>query len=224
MFGLQFSAQAHALTFAPHIPANWKEFSIRNLAAGAETVDLRFSRSSDSMVLVAERKGDTEVRMAFHPAVSPRAEMLGATLNGRNVPFHLEAHDNDQHVIVDVNLAAGTNSLKIRLRNDFAITYAGHLPALGNTSQGLRIVSEAWTASRDSLTLEMQGIAGKTYALSVWGKDQIKSVDGARFAEGDSIEVNFAPNNSAEDTQKQTLTIHFTGQAKKSSARSKSNN
>ena len=35
MFGLQFDAQAHKLSFAPHVPADWKEFSIHQLAAGA---------------------------------------------------------------------------------------------------------------------------------------------------------------------------------------------
>ncbi len=224
MFGLQFDAQAQALTFAPHIPANWKAFSIRHVAAGPDTVDLQFSRSTDSLALVADRNGEAEVRMTFRPAVSPRAEILGVTFNGLSVPFHLQAHDNDQHVIVDVNLAAGTNSLKIRLRNDFAITYTGHLPALGSTSQGLRVISEKWNTSHETLTVALEGIAGETYALSVWGKEQIKSVDGARIAEGDSVEVNFIPGSSAMETQRQTLTIHFASQSKKSSARSKSNN
>ena len=124
----------------------------------------------------------------------------------------------------NANLVAGRNTLKIRLRNDFAVTYAGHLPALGSTSQGLRIVSENWSASRDMLTLALEGIAGKTYALSVWGKEQIKSVDGAKIEGEDSLEVSFAPGASAEETQKQTVTIHFTSQPKKSKPGSNSKN
>jgi GH15 family glucan-1,4-alpha-glucosidase len=224
MFGLQFDAHDHVLTFAPHIPADWNEFSIRHVAAGADVVDLQFSRTSDSMTLVAERKGGVEVRMAFRPAVSPRAEILGVTLNGQSVAFHLEAHDNDQHVITDANLVAGTNTLKIRLRNDFALTWAGHLPELGSTSQGLRVVSETWSASRDALTLKVDGLAGQSYTLSVWGKDQIKAVDGARIMSGDSIELMLAPANQAAETQRQTVTIHFTSQAKKSKAQSNSKN
>ncbi len=162
--------------------------------------------------------------MVFRPAVSPRADILGATLNGRSVPFHLEAHDNDQHVIVDANLAEGTNTLKIRVRNDFALTYAGHLPALGNTSRGLRIASETWNASRDALTLETEGIAGQRYALSVWGKDQIKSVDGARAQSADSIEVTFSAASEATEPQKRVVTIHFVSQAGKSKRQTNSRN
>jgi GH15 family glucan-1,4-alpha-glucosidase len=224
MFGLQFDAQSHTLTFAPHIPAGWKEFAIRHVAAGTDVVDLQFSRTPDSMTVLAERNGDAEVRMDFRPAVSPRAEIIGVTLNGRNVPFHLQNHDNDQHVSVNVSLAAGANTLKIGLRDDFAVTYAGHLPALGSTSQGLHVVSETWNASRDTLTLALEGIAGKTYALSVWGQGQIKALEGAEIEGQDSLEVSFAPDASTEKTQKQRVAIHFTSQPKKSKLASNSKN
>jgi glycogen debranching enzyme len=224
MFGLQFAAQSHRLTFAQHVPADWRTFALRQVAAGADTVDLQFSRTNDSMTLVAERKGDAEILLDFHPAVSPRAQILGVTLNGRSLPFHLEPHDYDQHLIVDASLGAGTNTFKVRLRDDFAITNVGHLPQLGSTSRGLRVVSEAWSTSRDTLTLEMEGAAGETYGLAVWGKDQIKSVDGARIMNGDSIEVKFAAANQAVEMQKQTVTIHFAGQARKPNAQSKSSN
>jgi hypothetical protein len=235
MFGLQFDAQAHTLTFAPHIPAEWKEFALHEVAAGSDTVDLTFSRTADSITIIAEQKGDASLHLTFSPALSPRAEIQSVTLNGkplaagletpaRPLRFHLEPHITDQHLVVEANLAAGTNTLKIRLRNDFAVTYSGHLPALGSTSQGLRVVSEMWSASRDALTLEVEGIAGQTYALSVWGKDQIKFVDGARMTSSDSIEVTFAPGSQRADTLKQTVTVHFTSQVKKSKASSNSKN
>jgi hypothetical protein len=140
------------------------------------------------------------------------------------MPFHLENHDNDQHVNVDADLTAGTNTLKIRLRDDFAVTNAEHLPALGSTSQGLRVVSENWSASRDTLTLALEGIAGRTYALSVWGKEQIKSVEGARIEDEGSLVVSFAPGTSTEEFQKQAVTIHFASQPKKSKPGSNSKN
>lgn len=224
MFGLHFDAQAHTLTFAPHVPANWMNFSINRVAAGTDTVDLQFSRTADSMTITAERKGGAEIKMNFLPAVGPRTKVLSITLNGRALTFRLEAHANDQHLIVAANLTTGTNTLKIRLRDDFAVTYAGHLPALGSMSQGLRVVSETWSALRDALTLEAEGTAGQTYALRVWGKEQIKSIEGARIMSGDSIEVTLPAGNEATEPQKQTVVIHFASQAKKSKTQSSSRN
>jgi len=81
-------------------------------------------------------------------------------------------------------------------------------------SQGLRIVSETWSDSRDTLTLQAEGFAGRTYALSVWGAEQIKSIDGAHLMPGGSIEVSFLPANRGTEPQSQTITIHF-AEAKK---------
>jgi hypothetical protein len=215
MFGLQFDAQTRTLTFAPHIPADWKDFAIHHIATGNDSVDLQFSRSADSVTITAERNGSAELKMNFHPAVSSRAKVLSVMLNGRRVPFRLDAHSNDQHVIVETILASGQNTLKIVLRNDFAIAYEAHLPAFGCASQGLRIISETWSDSRDALTLETEGLVGHTYALSIWGKEQIKSIDGARLTPGGAIEETFATASGTTESQSQTITIHFIGQAQK---------
>lgn len=215
MFGLQFDAQDHRLIFAPHVPADWKEFSVHQAAAGADSVDLQFSRTADSMTLIVERKGPAQLKIELQPAVSPRAQVLGVTLNGQPAQFHLEPHSTDQHVVVEANLVSGTNTIKIRLRNDFAVTYTGHLPLLGTASQGLRVPSETWSASRDALTLETEGLPGHTYVLSVWGKEQIKSIDGAQLRADGSIEETFPAAGGAAETQKQTVTVHFTNPAQK---------
>jgi hypothetical protein len=214
MLGLEFDAQAHRLTFAPHIPADWKRLAIHHVATGSGTVALQLTRTPESITLIAERQGDTEVTLQFRPATSPRARIAGATLNGRAVPFHVEPHGSDQHVVIDAKLTTGANTLTVRLLNDFSVNYAGQLPMLGSTNQGLRVLSETWSASRDSLTLETEGLAGHTYTLSVWGKEQIKSIDGARFAADDSIEEVFPAATNLE-SHRQTITIHLASPGKR---------
>jgi len=215
MFGLQFDAQAHKISFAPHVPADWKEFSIHQLAAAPGSVDLHFSRTVDSMTVIVERNDPAQLKMELRPAVSPRAVVLGVTLNGRTAQFHLEPHANDQHVVVEANLVSGANTIKIRLRNDFALTYAARLPLLGGESQGLRVLSEIWSPSRDALTLETEGLPGHRYVISVWGREQIKSIDGAQLTADGSIEETFPATSGGAETQKQTATIHFSNPAQK---------
>jgi len=209
MFGLQFDAEKHALAFTPHVPANWKGFTIRQISTGKDVVDFQYSRTVDAITVIANRRGTEDVELEFRPAVSLRAEILGVTLNGRNVAFKMEPHGSDQHVIVNGKLDSGANTLKIRLRDDFAVTFEGRLPALGSTSQGLRVVSEKWSTSRDTLTLQAQGMAGTTYALSVLGKNQIKSLESAKLAAGDEIEISFPPNKGVTEPQLLAIVFHF---------------
>ena len=209
MFGLQFDATTLLLTCAPHLPAGWKEFRLHQIAAGRDRLDLDFSRTADALTLTAYRRGESDLRLSFRPALSPRAKVLGVTLNGKPLAFRLEPHPTDQHLVVETELAAGSNTLKVRLRDDFSVSATNQLPPLGAASQGLRILSESWNALRDTLTLETQGFPGKTYVLSVWGKEQIRSIDGARLGSDASIEESFPSSQGAAQARQQTITLHL---------------
>jgi len=214
MFGLQYNAQEHVLTLAPHLPADWKNFSMQQIEAGADSIKFTFSRDADSLTLGAERQGEAPVRLDFSPALGLRAQVVGVTLNGKAIAFRTEPNANDQHLIVAADLGEGSNTLKVRLRNDFAVGVANSLPALGSTSRMLRVLSQTWNGARDTLTLETEGLPGKTYTLSVWGREQIKSVDNGRLVPGDRLEETFSPASSAEPV-KQTVVLHFANTTKR---------
>jgi glycogen debranching enzyme len=214
MFGLRFDAQSHVLIFAPHIPADWKDLAIHRLAAGGDTVDLRFSRTADSMTVTAEHQGSADLKLNFQPAISVRGKVFAVTLNGRPIPFRLESHGSDQHVVVEAPLSSGRNTIKIRLGNDFSFSSSSHLPALGGPNQGLRVLSQTWNASRDTLTVETEGMPGHTYSLSVWGRSELKSVDGANLNSSDAVEVVFPLDGQASEPQKQTIVFHLESTAR----------
>src|SRR2546426_3183461 len=119
MFGLHADAANRTLTFAPHAPADWTAYSVRGVAVGADTLDLSYKKTAEAITLEISRKGSADCTMDFEPAVSLRAEVLGAELNGRPVAFDVERHGTDQHVLVHFGVNGGQNTLRIRLRNDF---------------------------------------------------------------------------------------------------------
>jgi glycogen debranching enzyme len=181
MFGLQADAATGTLTFAPHVPADWTSFGIRSVQVGTEKLDLRYAKDPGGITLEVKASSDAPSLIDFQPAVSLCAKVLGAEFNGQRVPFLVETNGIDQHVIVKVSVAGGSNSLRIRTRDDFGLSYASTLPAIGATSQGLRILSETWTPARDHLTLNTSGHAGSQYVLNVWNGEQIASVEGAKL-------------------------------------------
>jgi glycogen debranching enzyme len=222
MLGLEYDATEHTLTFAPHVPADWTSLHVEHVAAGADMLDLQYEKNAEALTLTVRRNGTGDCTMQFEPAVSLRAEVLNAELNGRPVAFHMEKSDVDQHVIVKFGVYGGPNTLRIRLRDDFGLSYAPELPALGARSEGLRFLKETWNESRDMLTLELEGAARHTYELSVWNGGQLASAEGAEFAKSGegALKLRVAmPQGDGSILTKQTVVLHFAEKTGKGKAR-----
>ena len=216
LFGLAPDAAAGTLTFAPHVPADWTSFAIRNVPVGSAKIDLHYAKDLEGITLEAKPTGssstNSSLALDFQPAISLRGKVLDATFNGRPVPFHVEPNAADQHVLVRISLSSGANTLHIRLKDDFGLAYDSTLPALGSTSEGLRVVSEAWSTARDRLTLSVSGRAGRTYRLSVWNPAQIVSVSGAKLAKvldrRSDLVVEFPPS-ATDPVAHEMISIQF---------------
>ena len=215
MLGLEDDAAQHTLKFAPHVPADWTSFAVRNAAAGSQALDLTYRKTSDAITLQVHRHGAGDCTVDFEPAVSLRARVIGVEWNGRPIHFDFSANDEDQHVIIHIKIAADDSTLRIRLRDDFGVSFALQLPPLGSVSQGLRILSESWSPTRDAWTLQVSGTPGAQYDLAVWNASQVSSVEGAQMLKlssgQESLRIHFpdAPANATDPTAHSALTFHF---------------
>jgi len=208
MLGLETNAQKCEITLAPHVPADWTSFAIHNVRAGGGPVDFHYRKTADTIVLETSRTGTGDCWVEFSPALSLRGEVVGAEIGGRSLPFKMEANSNDQHVRVRFPLSSGTNSVVIRVRNDFGVALPSELPALGSVSRGLRVVSEVWNASRSQLSLNVSGLAGKSYELDVWNPGQILSVDGAALTKPGKLQFEIPEGPAGSYLQRQ-MVVHF---------------
>ncbi len=212
MFGLEADALHHHLRFAPHTPADWTRFSLENVRVGSNTLLLNYKKGEEGISLEASLStGSEECAIEFRPAISPRAKVLKAELNGKPVPFRIEANANDQHVVVNFSVEQGKNLLRIYIRNDFGFSAPASLPPLGSTSRGLRILSETWSPSKDQLTLEVSGAAGAEYELKLWNPGQIDKLEGAELgdtSEGRTLRIRIPPRDS-EPYPHSKVVIHF---------------
>src|SRR5262249_30437623 len=120
----------------------------------------------------------------------------------------------DQHVEVRISAPSGNSTLRLRIRNDFGVAYDESLPPLGSRSQGLRILTETWSASRDALTMEVTGKSGSTYELAVWNPSQSATVEGGQLVATQNglaqVRVAFPPDESGADTYSRgKIIFHF---------------
>jgi glycogen debranching enzyme len=212
LLGLQVDATDCQLNFAPHIPAGWRSFSINNVRLGAVALNLNYQRAPDSIRLEVQSSGTGHCSLQFSPALSLRAKIDGVRLNGREVPFHVEANSSDLHVTLNLPIIGDRNTIEIQMTNDFEFSEASALPALAGTSHGLRVLSELWSPARDTLKLLLSGAAGESYELSAWNPAQISSIEGASLEEkaGPEAKVRVQLPASATRVDSQaTVIFHF---------------
>jgi glycogen debranching enzyme len=201
MLGLETDAQSHTLRFAPHVPAEWTSFAVDNVRVGAAVASIRYGKAPGVFTFEVKRSGSGELNVVLSRAVSLRSTVTAVELDGRSLPYHVEASRSDQHVTVRYAAPEGTSTVRMHLKNDFGLGYSNMLPALGAASEGLRILSESWNAARTQLTLALSGVAGKSYELSVWNPSQIASVEGGKMKgvspEQAKVTVEFPAADSA---------------------------
>jgi len=210
MLGLETDVQSHAASLSPHIPADWRSFSLDNLRVGSSAIALSYQRAPGLVTVEIKRTGP-DCTFEFNPALSLRTSVASVELNGRRVPFHVFTSASDQHAAVRVPLTQAATTVLLHLKNDFGISLLNALPALGSASQGLRVLSETWNPTRTELTLSLSGLAGKTYNLAVWNPSQIASVEAGRLAKnGDQaiLSVSFFPANP-ESYVHQNVIVRF---------------
>jgi hypothetical protein len=153
--------------------------------------------------------------MEFSPAVSPCAEVSSAEIDGRPVSLRVQRNSEDQHLVLRFPVRNGASTLRIRMRNDFGYDVSSNLPQLGERSQGLRVLSESWGPKYESLTVNVSGIPGKQYDLSLWNSRQIANVEGGKLIQEENgqgrIRVEL-PGTDLYSYVHTAILIHFTAE------------
>jgi glycogen debranching enzyme len=208
MFGLQTDAAKRQIAFAPHVPADWTSFAIHNVRMSGIGVDFQYRKTADSVELGTRRTGTGDCWVEFSPALSLRTYVVSVEMNGRPVPFKVQANREDKHVSVRFPVNGGPNTLVIRVKNDFGISLSNDLPALGSASRGLRVVSEFWNSAKTQLTLNVSGLQSKEYELNVWNPGEISSVQGARLDKLGKLEIQI-PQAQEGSYSSQKIVLQF---------------
>ena len=216
LLGLQADAINRRIRFAPHVPSDWNMFAIKNVRLGdPSSADFSYRREPDSITLTITTKNSFELE--FSPALSPLARVHAVEFNGHRVPYKLRANKSDQHAEVRLTVPAGIGTLRLHVSNDFGVNLYPSLPALGLRSQGLRVLSEAWSTSPSSMTMQVAGAAGSRYELGVRNPAQISSVDGAVLEKVDLQTgklVIHLPSRGSEAYPHQKIVFHFAAESR----------
>jgi glycogen debranching enzyme len=227
LLGLDQDSLANRVTLQPHIPADWPYFAIRGIKAGQCNLNIRYSKqddkeASETLTFDIDSTAGKSCSVELAPALSLRAQVLQVALNGHPIAYRQEDNAQDKHIHIAIDpadLARGSASVEIRIKEDFGIVQDFSLPPLGSTNEGLRIVAENWNEAHDALTIKTESAVSGTYELGLWNAQQVSSVEGADlvFATDNAHEPK-AHRMSAVERPLPRLRIVTTSQSAASSA------
>jgi glycogen debranching enzyme len=218
LFGLNVNALTHTVTLTPHLPYSWDSATISNVKVGEANLSFTIRRSDSSIQLETKNSGKHAVDVEFSPAVSMRAQVSGVEVGGHSIKSLVKQSTTDQHATISISAAPGTTSVLLTVRNDFGIDYAPALPPYGAKSRNLKIISQRWSADRNTLTLQVSGRAGRHYSLRFFGDAKPSGIEGAKTVDN-TLLISF-PESASEEYVEQTVTIRFaTSRAKGASSR-----
>ena len=202
MMGLSVDALNSTVRFEPHVPANWTGFAIQNVPVGStsetDSTSLSFSyhRTNNQIELQVNRRGRQKVQLEFLPALSFRAQIVAAEVDGHSVSIHPAEPPNgvDQHVHLSVPITSDNAIIRIHFRGDFGIVYPYQAPTSGAVSTNLKIVSEQWNGTHDRLELRVAGGNGKIYRIPLVGDLIGLTVTGGELdPQSRSLELAYPP-------------------------------
>jgi glycogen debranching enzyme len=211
MFGLEKDAAKKSLKFVPHVPADWTEFQIDDVRVGDSVLNLSYHKTLGEIMLEVARTGG-ECELDFEPPLANSAWNIRLEVNGRRQSFDQWISAAHFHMKIKTALKEGENVIRIRVADDFGLSYVSRLPELGSESSGLRILSEEMGDMTAPMELEISGRSGMTYDLAVWNPGLIESVDGAELVKDTDgltkLQVHFAGNTAGEYAHEK-IVIHL---------------
>ncbi len=214
MLGLEVNALSSTVILAPHIPASWNDFAIRNVRVGQALLDFVCHIVGEDITLEVDRRGagSNRVELTFSPALSLYARVLEAEVNSGKVSPKMEVNENDQHAKLSVPISPGKTTVRLRVNGNFGIAYPYTAPADGATSSSLKIVSEEWSSAHDKLVLQVAGVNGRTYILPIFNAPSGIAVNGAQIVKppsGLALAIAFPADANSEAFTTRTVTLQF---------------
>jgi glycogen debranching enzyme len=182
LLGLEADAVNRTLSFAPHFPADWKFVSIKNYEVGNARFSFAYKRDKNSIAAEINSKDAQGYTIRFAPALGIGSKVLSVTVDG--IPAEFKTFEKAQVFLVNIEIPVKQGPMHVEI--DFVPTVE-ILPVVpktkvGDSNKGLKIISLKKEESK--MTIKVEGLAGKTYELSLLEPGQIVRVKGAELEKG----------------------------------------
>ena len=174
LLGVETAAAEHRLRLAPHLPAGWRELTVRNIRVGRARMTAHIERDGHGMSVTIDNAGDA-VALELAPMI-PLGSTLGpASVDGLSAPVRLEGHGGDQHARLDLTAHTGVTRVRIAFEGGVEVTTDAPPPRAGDVSRQPKLGSAAVADRVLTLDAWVTASGAAVQLVTPW---QVDHVDG----------------------------------------------
>lgn len=197
LLGLEIDATSSHLTFAPHLPLEWKNLQVNRVELAHGDLNISLNRSTGDIQVVIENPGEP-FGLHFAPEIPFGARLGAATMNGRSIAVKLENHDQDSHAVVDLTIPHGKTTCTIQYRGGVLLGIPSHALMPGDASSGVKITGVKFKDTTLVIDADVATSHGGSILLQT--TDKIQRVTGAtlRAMPENLVSLDMAPGSAAQ--------------------------
>jgi glycogen debranching enzyme len=178
LLGLKVDGVSNHATFAPHLPPNWNEVTLRNVQVGGSEISIEMLKSANEVQLRMQNEG-APVEILFDPEIPFGAKLLRAQVGNRSIAATLEQHPQDTHAKVEFNLPHGSTLLTIGYSGGVAIVLDPPQLMIGAPSKTIKITGTNMKGR--TYTVDFDYVPSAASSFEVRTPWAIKDAQGAIF-------------------------------------------
>ncbi len=210
LLGLHIDSVAKHLTFAPHLPPEWKDVSVNNVRVGNSTLGLDLTAKDNQVSMTVTNRGDA-VKTAFDPEIPLGASVVSAECGNRRLNAVPEAYPQDQHARIQFTAGPGTTRCSIAYQGGVTVIPPRTVPHIGDASRGIKITDVTLRGQELAIQADVNSVGPRFIEIRTPWKPL--SADGANIAqESDGryrITFNAGGQPDGYGYSHRTVTIEF---------------
>ncbi|WP_348264313.1 hypothetical protein P8935_07200 [Telmatobacter sp. DSM 110680] len=191
LLGLQVDSINNHLSFAPRLPANWANVSLRNIGVSHNSIAIELHRKANGLKLTIENPG-APFKFDFTPDIPLGATIGQAVFNHRPIAVRVENFPQQTEARIALDAPHGQSEIEVEWRGGVSIVPERPRPLLGDPDTGIRLVS--FQLQRNILTLIADVPSDRNSHVGLQTGWTIASVQGvvAQTLEDSAIDLTFA--------------------------------
>ena len=175
MLGLEPDAMSNTIRLSPYFPWDWQTTTVRNIRMGTVNVSMELKRDGYKTIYIfTANKG---VNMSFNPKFPLGTIVKKVLQNGKEIAFKVEPNAEGLSLQTHFALSKGKTEFMVEHSGGIGALPLVVLPNPGDTSHGVKILSEQLSGKQYTVVLE--GLARSSNIFSIMSTSAPQRVEGA---------------------------------------------
>jgi glycogen debranching enzyme len=164
LFGLSIDGEHNQLIFAPHLPTQWVDVSVENIAMPHAKLSFTLHQTLESLDLDIRNDGQP-VNLVYDPRLPLGARLIEGDENGHKLKAEIRHFPGEDQAHLELEVPTGSSHCRLRYAGGVSIIPSQHLPQIGDASTAMRITNLNWSGNALRINADISSVTETTFQL-----------------------------------------------------------